>query len=104
MLAGRERGKNRLGLTSTAGSGRIVISVPAFAAGETHLERFGSAVSTGPVTAALAVQVTGADSARTISLVVDELTAQGIACRRLRPDRPADGAADASSGGRPAAA
>jgi len=103
VLAGRERGKNRLALTSTAGSGRIVVGVPAFAAGETHLERFGLAVSTGPVTAALALQLTGADSARTASLLVDELTAHGIACRRSRPDRPADGAADAASGARPAA-
>jgi hypothetical protein len=99
VLADRERGKNRLELSSAAGSRRIAIGVPAFAAGETHLERFGFSVSTGPVTAALGIQLTGPDSAESVSVVVDELTAQGIACRRSRPDRPGDVAAVAASDG-----
>lgn len=99
VLAGREHGKNRLELSSTAGSRRIAIGVPAFAAGETHLERFGFSMSTGRVIAALGIQLTGSGSPQRVSVVVDELTAQGIACRRSRPDRPGDGAVAAASDG-----
>ena len=103
VLAERDRGRNRIELASPAGSRVVTIRIPELAASEVHVERFGLSVSTGPVTAALGIELSAADPAPKASVRVEQLAAQGIACKRSGSRTPLDatdeGTREAAPGG-----
>jgi hypothetical protein len=91
VLAGRERGSNRVELSSASSGGGIVLRVPALQIEALRSEAFGTVASFATMSAELSVQIDGAPAAPRMSASIAELRLRDV---RIGDD-PAGGAAGA---------
>ncbi|NUZ07343.1 hypothetical protein [Piscinibacter koreensis] len=80
VLTGRERGRNRIELSSSPSGPQLVVRVLELAAAETHLALFGMPVSSGTLAGTLSAQITGSPGASNVVANIGELTLNDIVC------------------------
>lgn len=85
VLTGRERGKNRIELSSTPTGPGFVLRIPELSAAESQVERFGWVASTGALSATLSAQLGSVPAAPSLAVGIADLTVRDIACRHGSP-------------------
>jgi hypothetical protein len=78
VLAGRERGRNHVGLSSAPSGRGIVVRMPELSANESHWEFSGAVVAIGESSATLSVQLDYAASTPAVVVSIAEMALQEI--------------------------
>jgi len=78
VLAGRENGRNHVGLSSALSGSGIVLRMTDLSAAESHWESSGAVVRTGALSATLSVQLAAAASTSAMVVSIAELTLHEI--------------------------
>ena len=78
VLAGRESGRNHVGLSSAPSGRAIVLTMPELSAADTHWELSGAVVATGALSATLSVQLDYSASTPAVSVSIAEVALHEI--------------------------